>query len=168
MITGMSDKNILPFYPDNEIKEFGEKLNLAMFDAAIEFELGDYKDCHNFNLNTYPTEFHPYILEYLKGNCNSLAITYAAMRDKEQEQIRERDAEIERLRAAMQWRPIETAPRDGTEVLLYTAQGMIQGCFAYGDWEQSVCAASYDAATAYIECVPTHWQPLPEPPKEAT
>lgn len=67
----------------------------------------------------------------------------------------------------MEWQPIETAPKDGTFVLLFTACGCIEGFWSYGEWEQSVCAASYDMAHAYIECRPTHWMPLPPPPKDA-
>lgn len=62
------------------------------------------------------------------------------------------------------WQPIETAPNDGTAVLLYTVQGIIEGYFSYGGWEQCVCEATYDMASAIIEGKPTHWMPLPTAP----
>lgn len=56
------------------------------------------------------------------------------------------------------WRPIETAPKDGTLLL----------CF----WRSSHCAVAYyddgcwwDAGTDGLDD-PTHWQPLPSPPAE--
>lgn len=49
----------------------------------------------------------------------------------------------------MKWRPIKTAPRDGTKVL--------------------VCYANKYIATDWYPFrhldEPTHWMPLPEPPK---
>lgn len=65
----------------------------------------------------------------------------------------------------MEWKPIETAPKDGTFILLFTAYGQIEGRWEFDGWRQDVCSASYDMAYAYIECIPTHWMPLPEPPK---
>lgn len=70
----------------------------------------------------------------------------------------------------MNWQPIETAPRDGTDILV---------CVTYngpaGEWEtaQWVDWARDDLVWPnywrHIEIPfpPTHWQPLPAPP-EAT
>lgn len=64
------------------------------------------------------------------------------------------------------WRTIESAPKDGTSVLLFTAEGVIEGYFQHRYWEQCVCEATYDMASARISCTPTHWMPLPPPPIE--
>ena len=70
------------------------------------------------------------------------------------------------------WQPIETAPRDGTEVLLYDECGVTVGSFRADDnfpedaplWLDN----SYDdfsCGFASIPVIATHWMPLPEPPK---
>lgn len=59
------------------------------------------------------------------------------------------------------WQPIETAPRDGTEVLVYVPDYdslTIAQRFGVGLWEGA------DGDYYY----PTHWQPLPAPPSEVT
>jgi hypothetical protein len=60
------------------------------------------------------------------------------------------------------WQPIETAPRDGTTVLLFSRDGSA----ADGYWLQ----AGYNGCGAwiwpYVYKTPAHWQPLPEPPAQ--
>lgn len=65
-----------------------------------------------------------------------------------------------RVVAASPWRPIETAPRDGTPILLCGQTGdRIVGRWSTafsGSW----VLEAYDA----IGIEPTHWMPLPSPP----
>lgn len=66
--------------------------------------------------------------------------------------------------AGQRWRPIETAPMDGTRVLLwwpYWASHPIIGYRFSSDQWRSVAALSGAGEG------PTHWCPLPEPPEEA-
>lgn len=61
----------------------------------------------------------------------------------------------------MEWQPIETAPKSGERILLVIDHGphgdkVWTGLWA-GDW-----IVSYGKAQSH----PTHWMPLPEPPKE--
>ena len=57
------------------------------------------------------------------------------------------------------WQPVETAPRDDTEVLVLCHDGgILIGAFAGGMW--------WIEQTRYEERKPTHWMPLPEPPHE--
>lgn len=62
-----------------------------------------------------------------------------------------------------EWQPIETAPKDGTQFL-----GWDQGYFIVVYWEidddveEDQCwRISYSGDLMF----PTHWMPLPEPPK---
>jgi len=57
-----------------------------------------------------------------------------------------------------QWRPIETAPRDGTQVIVCRNDGgYIGGAHFVAD--------NWWALEKESHCNPTHWQPLPEPPR---
>ena len=61
----------------------------------------------------------------------------------------------------MTWQPIETAPRDGTEILIWEKEfeAFSVGCFL-GD-------EPFWYGFTYKDRVnPTHWMPLPEPPEE--
>lgn len=61
----------------------------------------------------------------------------------------------------MTWQPIETAPVDGTRVLLFVPPyGAMSGHFdKYGTGRR------WNAHSAINrEAQPTHWMPLPEPP----
>ena len=63
-----------------------------------------------------------------------------------------------------EWQPIETAPKDGSRVLTYSLGLVGTGRYitkfgSYSDrmfWYSDQLDRSYE---------PTHWQPLPEPPK---
>lgn len=77
----------------------------------------------------------------------------------------------------MKWQPIETAPKDGTEII---AWGIRFGSWGYtedrkcwtgvkwdrgnwerpGNWFETRATPQYSAGFK-----PTHWMPLPEPPK---
>lgn len=64
------------------------------------------------------------------------------------------------------WRIIETAPKDGTPILIWgnhkgdehLTSGAIVGC-----WNVMTDAGGW---RAYGDFVPTHWSPLPPPPQE--
>lgn len=65
----------------------------------------------------------------------------------------------------MEWQPIETAPKDGTPIWLYTASGQCEGYWNYGEWVQDAIYCTYDGTGGpAFECSPTHWMPLPPPP----
>ena len=57
----------------------------------------------------------------------------------------------------MDWQPIETAPKDGTRVIVLEGDGDVSLADFYdGRWFYSV---------AHDEMFdPTHWMPLPDPP----
>ncbi len=69
--------------------------------------------------------------------------------------------ELTELRAAMTWQPIDTAPKDRTRVLLFVPPyGVSTGHYSqeFGKWS---CHSLLNK-----DAVPTHWMPLPTPPKE--
>lgn len=59
------------------------------------------------------------------------------------------------------WQPIETAPRDGTSILLLQS-----GCRYVAHWSVYVEQWVVDKGAAQGN-YPTHWQPLPDPPEVA-
>jgi len=78
-------------YPSLTVKEFGEKVNMAMYEANIQQSLGGLGGCCVFDINNFDSDVRPYIEEYLQGNLDSVAITYAAMRTKELQESQEYD-----------------------------------------------------------------------------
>lgn len=79
----------------------------------------------------------------------------------------------------MNWQPIETAPKDGSSILLWgTWAGEIHGiakhpCVDIGRWdggnsdfpgEEWWTLDTGDCYTCWMK--PTHWAPIPVPPKE--
>ena len=79
-------------------------------------------------------------------------------------------ARLEAAEAAMQWRPIEEAPKDGTEIMTWV--GGVAQPFVYlcrwsdsysihglgGNWTDGLCNMGIEV---------THYMPLPAPPEAA-
>lgn len=64
------------------------------------------------------------------------------------------------------WQPIETAPKDGTRVLL-AAPGHLTMIGSFEAWKTIHAAGPWWWSNgSMITPDPTHWQPLPAPPKE--
>ncbi len=83
-------------------------------------------------------------------------------------------AMIRQLLAESEWQPIETAPRDGTPVDLWGLN-----LLSYDKRGQRICNVKFGTVTDWIGrenddwqhgrgegFEPTHWRPLPAPPKE--
>ena len=67
----------------------------------------------------------------------------------------------------MSWQPIETAPTDGTHVLLFIpryAMGRLPYVMVQG-WNLAADRRGWRAHYAGGIVEPTHWMPLPEPPQ---
>ena len=64
----------------------------------------------------------------------------------------------------MQWQPIETAPKDGTWIMICrpTTYASKLGC-ALVYWDDHF-ACWHDGDYHSDHYAPTHWMPLPEPP----
>ena len=64
------------------------------------------------------------------------------------------------LLAATTWRPIETAPKDETEVLLFSSSEFYYvGKYCYEKDGETVWACG-----SFMLHGPTHWMPIPKPP----
>lgn len=83
----------------------------------------------------------------------------------------------------MKWQPIETAPKDGGDILVVDANGnqyvawwdeeferVFDDSKEDGDggwrggWTDGSATGVGRLDAEYIEIIPTHWMPLPEPP----
>lgn len=72
-----------------------------------------------------------------------------------------------------EWQPIETALKDGSSLLLFavelsysdTPQMYVGRWSTTAWWGPAWVAYEEGSDTEYLE--PTHWMPLPDPPKEA-
>lgn len=84
--------------------------------------------------------------------------------------LRTHSAEIAgALRDAERWRPIESAPRDGTYILLghegsHSEEGRWMGDASRNHWGETGWFASDDDVLCEHPSKPTHWRPLPAPP----
>jgi len=62
------------------------------------------------------------------------------------------------------WQPIETAPKDGTEILLYaSAWGLSDIGLCY--WRDDRVMTGWTWGCEQPFKFPTHWMPIPEAPK---
>lgn len=87
--------------------------------------------------------------------------------------LRDIDSDLEReemiaawMKATQAWRPIETAPTDGTEALLYEPDACKPhrpGRMFVGWWQDGL--GWTDSEGCHHGDDPTHWLPLPEPPE---
>ena len=62
----------------------------------------------------------------------------------------------------MEWQPIETAPKDGTAILIHES-----GIVDVASWHTlKKCFCRYDDKERGVtQYEPSFWMPLPEPPK---
>lgn len=93
----------------------------------------------------------------LRGQPDPLtAYLYAAELCKDD--IKTLKDEVKRLTKASEWQPIETAPKDGKTIILVVEYGYVYtGIFHNDGYCQDLTGAGLD---------PTHWMPLPQPPKQ--
>ena len=75
-----------------------------------------------------------------------------------------------------QWQPIETAPKDGTQILLCRAfdadgnriepLGIFAQCAQWWGIEEGWVVYCSMVREPLLHFEPTHWMPLPQPPTE--
>lgn len=102
------------------------------------------------------------------GMCEECGTDVGETRDLIDDLIRERD----KLREILEWQPIETAPKDGTPILISSANWRT----AWRGYYRSAQTEPEDRVVRFgegwtrdnyadINLIATHWMPLPEPPK---
>jgi hypothetical protein len=70
---------------------------------------------------------------------------------------------LEVTQQRQQWRPMATAPRDGTRFMFASQSGVVgTGGFLHGRWFAA------DSALGGKDVEPVHWMPLPAPPRPPT
>jgi hypothetical protein len=69
----------------------------------------------------------------------------------------------------MTWQPIETAPKDGTLILLANIEDIHDPWVVCGQWNKGAGWYNQFACAGNGDCKirPTHWMPLPPPPEAA-
>lgn len=65
-----------------------------------------------------------------------------------------------------EWQPIETAPKDGTRILVFVPDGRSDEPGQHlVSWYCNTWVITTDERDWTFVLEPTHWMPLPEPPK---
>ena len=67
----------------------------------------------------------------------------------------------------IEWQPIETAPKDGTDILVMTGETMhvVRWINIHGDFDYWTVDDNKHGPFTLRGKAPTHWIQLPEPPK---
>ena len=67
----------------------------------------------------------------------------------------------------IEWQPIETAPKDGTDILVMTGETMhvVRWINIHGDFDYWAVDDNKHGPFTLRGKAPTHWMSLPEPPK---
>lgn len=74
-------------------------------------------------------------------------------------------AENARLRGALEWQPIETAPIDGTWFIAFWPVAAVEDQVRVTQWMNDPWEPCFIDSNQWIDLTqPTHWMPLPEPP----
>lgn len=124
-----------------KLSEQGEQLLFELLDIALIYtEIDEDKTQQELALRTYIAQLESKITRLV-------------------EDADEYVEKIQQLESAQQWREIETAPKDGTHILLFVGGECVTAYYQY-TWflvesGEFVCDAGK----------PTHWMPLPAPPK---
>ena len=63
------------------------------------------------------------------------------------------------------WQPIETAPKDGTKIIAFDHHAGVVIVRWRMRWPETGCEWIEATGEEYENYRPTHWMPLPEPPK---
>ena len=81
--------------------------------------------------------------------------------------LREENERLRKDAGRIEWQPIETAPKDGTDILVMTGETMhvVRWINIHGDFDYWAVDDNKHGPFTLRGKAPTHWLPLPEPPK---
>lgn len=75
------------------------------------------------------------------------------------------DKEMEEYERGNRWQPIETAPKDGTPLILFCDDVVGMGQYLLRDWTEWEGWQFMTPVKLQVRAFkPTHWMPLPVPP----
>lgn len=124
--------------------------------------------CGECGMPCSPGEFHPYAACLMFKACKSSVVVRANLNA-----LAAHEAGC--VMVPDDWRPIETAPKDGTRIILGNEHGTWVGEFVavYGSgyvpsepWHSAMLNVRHMPRGCSL--IPTHWMPLPAAPKEPT
>ena len=105
-------------------------------------------------------------LEYLRQENDSQRFDILAM-NQSLDLLREENERLKADAGLSEWQPIETAPKDGTDILVMTGETMhvVRWINIHGDFDYWAVDDNKHGPFTLRGKAPTHWIQLPEPPK---
>ena len=119
-------------------------------------------------LGTESYERHQVVkaLEYLQQENERQRFDILAM-NQSLDLLREENERLRKDAGRIEWQPIKTAPKDGTDILVMTGETMhvVRWINIHGDFDYWAVDDNKHGPFTLRGKAPTHWMPLPEPPK---
>lgn len=105
-------------------------------------------------------------LEYLREENERQRFDILAM-NQSLDLLREENERLKADAGLIEWQPIETAPKNGTDILVMTGETMhvVRWINIHGDFDYWAVDDNKHGPFTLRGKAPTHWMPLPEPPK---
>ena len=105
-------------------------------------------------------------LEYLQQENDRQRFDILAM-NQSLDLLREENERLREDAERYRWQPIETAPKDGTDILVMTGETMhvVRWINIHGDFDYWAVDDNKHGPFTLRGKAPTHWMPLPETPK---
>ena len=105
-------------------------------------------------------------MEYLQQENERQRFDILAM-NQSLDLLREENERLRKDAELIEWQPIETAPKDGTDILVMTGETMhvVRWINIHGDFDYWAVDDNKHGPFTLRGKAPTHWMSLPEPPK---
>ena len=105
-------------------------------------------------------------MEYLQQENERQRFDILAM-NQSLDLLREENERLRKDAGLIEWQPIETAPKNGTDILVMTGETMhvVRWINIHGDFDYWAVDDNKHGPFTLRGKAPTHWLPLPEPPK---